>query len=64
MSSMTKGTLWIEMTIAGSVYVAALFFLVMGCWYPGLRLESLAHRGQPYLTYVAVAAVALLSRAL
>ena len=47
------------MTIAGSVYVASLCFLVMGCWYPYLDSESLAKLFQPYLTYVAVAAVAL-----
>lgn len=47
------------MTIAGSVYVASLCFLVMGCWYPYLNSESLAKLFQPYLTYLAVAAVVI-----
>jgi len=47
------------MTIAGAVYVASLIFLVMGWWYPGFSLESLAKLFQPYLAYVAVAGVGL-----
>jgi hypothetical protein len=59
MFPMTAGTLWIEMTIAGSVWVACLFFQIMAWWlwwYPG---ESLAKLITPYLTYIAVAVVAL-----
>jgi hypothetical protein len=55
---MTAGTLWIEMTIAGFVYVASLFFLLVGVSSVG-DLESLAHQLEPYLTYVAVAVVGL-----
>jgi hypothetical protein len=55
----TAGKLWIEMTIAGSVYVASLFFWVMGLRYPCLNLECLAQRFDPFLTYIAVAGVAL-----
>src|SRR5580692_11752228 len=56
---MTAATLWIEMTIAGSVYVASLFFFVLALRYPHLNLEGLATRFNPYLTYVAVGLVAL-----
>ena len=47
------------MTIAGSVYVASLFFFVLALRYPHLNLEGLATRFNPYLTYVAVGLVAL-----
>jgi hypothetical protein len=56
---MTAATLWIEMTIAGSVYVASLFFFVMAIWHPNLNLECLANRAHDFLTYVAVGFVAL-----
>jgi len=56
---MTTGTLWIEMTIAGSVYVASLFFWVMGWRRIGLNPESFAHSFEQYLTYLAVSAVGL-----
>jgi len=54
---MTAPTLWIEMTMAGSVYVASLLFLVLGCWRPDL--ESLAKHFDHLLPYIAVAVVAL-----
>jgi len=48
------------MTIAGSVYVACIFFLLAGLYqYCVSDLEWLAHRLTPFLTYVAVMAVAL-----
>jgi len=56
---MTAGTLWIEMTIAGSVYVASLFFFVMAWSHPSLNLESLATRLHDFLAYIAVAIVGL-----
>ena len=55
---MTAATLWIEMTIAGSVYVVSIFFFVMAIWYPNLNLECLANRAHDFLTYVAVGFVA------
>jgi len=56
---MTAATLWIEMTIAGSVYVMSLCFLVMAIWYPSLNFQSLASRAHDFLGYVSVAFVAL-----
>jgi hypothetical protein len=56
---MTAGTLWIEVTIAGSIYVTSLFFWIMGWRYPAVSLEWFARSFQPYLAYVAVAFVAL-----
>jgi len=47
------------MTIAGSVYVASLFFWVMGWRRIGLNPESFAHSFEQYLTYLAVSAVGL-----
>lgn len=55
---MTRGTLWIEITIAGSLYVMSLFFMFAGI-YGNSYLGYEAHRFNSYLTYVAVGVVAL-----
>jgi hypothetical protein len=55
---MTRATLWIEMTIAGSVYVATLFFLLAWIYCVG-DLRTLATQLEPYKTYVGVAVVAI-----
>jgi len=47
------------MTIAGSVYVASLFFLILAYCYPDLTLESFLSRFHGLLTYIGVAVVAL-----
>jgi hypothetical protein len=56
---MTAGTLWIEMTIAGSIYVVSLLFLAIGCWYPDLTLESFLSRFHGSLTYLGIAFIGL-----
>jgi hypothetical protein len=56
---MTAATLWIEMTIAGSVYVASLLILIIACYDPKPNLASLASQFHDLLGYAAVAVVGL-----
>jgi hypothetical protein len=56
---MTAATLWIEMTMAGSVYVASLLILIVACYDPKLHIGALAVRFRDLLPYAGVAAVGI-----